>query len=83
MTIFGTGHDPFVQHGCPVSDCEIVNSRHQYPQRPLESFDAIVFNFNDKFWLTKRPKFQRQPHLLRYKILINESFMIFMVSADV
>ena len=62
MTIFGTGHEAFVQHGCPVSDCEIVNSPYQYPERPLESFDAIVFNFNDEFWLTKRPDFQRQPH---------------------
>jgi alpha-1,3-fucosyltransferase len=62
MTIFGTGHDTFVQHGCPVSDCEIVNSPHQYPGRPLDSYDAIVFNFNDEFWLTKKPIFNRQPH---------------------
>jgi alpha-1,3-fucosyltransferase len=62
MTIFGTGHDTFVQHGCPVSDCEIVNSPHQYPGRPLDSYDAIIFNFNDEFWLTKRPIFNRQPH---------------------
>ncbi|EFX72918.1 hypothetical protein DAPPUDRAFT_58316 [Daphnia pulex] len=62
MTIFGTGHDAFVQHGCPVSDCEIVNSPHQYPGRPLDSYDAIIFNFNDEFWLTKRPIFNRQPH---------------------
>jgi hypothetical protein len=62
MTIFGTGHDTFVQHGCPVSDCEIVNSPHQYPGRPLDSYDAIVFNFNDEFWLTKKPIFNRRPH---------------------
>lgn len=62
LTIFGTGHDAFVQHKCPVSDCEIVNSPHQYPGRPLESFDAILFNFNDEFWLNKRPKLHRRPH---------------------
>ncbi|EFX83647.1 hypothetical protein DAPPUDRAFT_23160, partial [Daphnia pulex] len=62
MTIFGTGHDAFVQQECPISDCEIVNSPHQYPYRPLSSFDAVIFNFNDEFWLTKRPHFQRQPH---------------------
>jgi alpha-1,3-fucosyltransferase len=62
MTIFGTGHDAFVQQECPVSDCEIVNSPYQYPYRPLSSFDAVIFNFNDEFWLTKRPHFQRQPH---------------------
>jgi alpha-1,3-fucosyltransferase len=63
MTIFGTGHDTFVQHGCPVSDCEIVNSPHQYPDRPLDSYDAIVFNFNDEFWLpNKMPIFNRRPH---------------------
>ncbi|KAK4025330.1 hypothetical protein OUZ56_014403 [Daphnia magna] len=62
MTIFGTGHDAFVQHGCPVSDCEIVNSPYQYPDRPLDSYDAILFNFNDEFWLSKRPEYQRRPH---------------------
>lgn len=62
MTIFGTGHDAFVQHGCPVSNCEIINSPHQYPDRPLDFFDAILFNFNDEFWLTERPNFERRPH---------------------
>jgi alpha-1,3-fucosyltransferase len=62
MTIFGTGHDTFVQHGCPVSDCEIVNSPHQYPGRPLDSYDAIIFNFNDEFVMKKKPVFNRLPH---------------------
>ena len=48
--IFGSGHDSFVDHGCPVSDCYIVNSPYQYPERPLDSFDAIIFNFNDQFY---------------------------------
>ena len=61
MTIFGTGHDVFVQHRCPVSDCEIVNSPYQYPDRSLDTFDAIVINFNDEFWLKKRPEFDRRP----------------------
>lgn len=61
LTVFGTGHDAFIQHGCPVSDCEIVNSPHQYPDRPLESYDAILLNFNDEFWMNKRPHFQRRP----------------------
>ena len=47
--IFGSGHDSFVDHGCPVSDCYIVNSPYQYPKRPLDSFDAIIFNLNDQF----------------------------------
>ena len=62
LTVFGTGNDAFVQHGCPASDCEIVNSPYQYSNRPLDSYDAILFNFNDEFWLTKRPQFQRRPH---------------------
>jgi alpha-1,3-fucosyltransferase len=62
MTIFGTGHDTFVHHGCPVSDCEIVNSPQQYPGRPLDSYDAIIFNFNDEFVMKKRPVFNRLPH---------------------
>ena len=62
FTIFGTGHDAFVRHGCPVSDCEIVNSPYQYPDRPLDSYEAILFNFNSEFWLLKWPQFQRKPH---------------------
>ena len=60
MIIFGTGHDAFVQQGCPVSDCEIISSPYQFPDRPLDSYDAIIFNFNDEFWLKRRPKFQRR-----------------------
>ena len=45
--IFGTGHDSFIDHGCPVNECYIVNSPHQYPKKQLQSYDAIVFNFHE------------------------------------
>ena len=45
--IFGTGHDSFIDHGCPISDCYIVNNQYQYPNKRLESYDAIIFNFHE------------------------------------
>ena len=59
VLIFGTGHDAFVRHNCPVSDCELVNSPYQFPERPITSYDAILFNINDQYGLARRPKFRR------------------------
>lgn len=45
---------------CPVSQCRIDvigRSIHQ----PLESYDAIIVNFNDQFKLTDVPRFYRRP----------------------
>ena len=48
---FGRGHDAFIQQGCEVSRCEIVTSPWQ---RPLETYDAILINLNDFYWLKER-----------------------------
>ena len=74
--IFGSGHDSFVDHKCPVSDCYIVNSPYQYPEIKLESYDAIVFNFHD-LHMSKMPPndtklFQRLPHQ-RFVFLTQEA----------
>jgi alpha-1,3-fucosyltransferase len=39
---FGTGHQPFIDAKCPVSDCYISNKRYAMP--PSE-YDAILFFF--------------------------------------
>lgn len=70
--IFGSGSDVFSAHGCQVSDCEIFNSRFQYPHRTLDSYDAIIFNFNDEYVLDQWPKFVRQPHQ-RFILLTQEA----------
>ena len=64
--IFGTGHDSFIDHGCPISDCYIVNNQYQYPNKRLESYDAIVFNFHELYLPKMLPDdtklFKRLPH---------------------
>ncbi|XP_046456185.1 alpha-(1,3)-fucosyltransferase C-like [Daphnia pulex] len=75
VVIFGTGHDAFVQHGCPVSDCELVNSPYQYPERPVDSYDAIVFNINDQFGVGSRRPYadgNQRPATQRYVFFTQE-----------
>ncbi|EFX63532.1 hypothetical protein DAPPUDRAFT_67044, partial [Daphnia pulex] len=75
VVIFGTGHDAFVQHGCPVSDCELVNSPYQYPERSVDSYDAIVFNINDQFGVGSRRPYadgNQRPATQRYVFLTQE-----------
>ncbi|GBP51729.1 Alpha-(1,3)-fucosyltransferase C [Eumeta japonica] len=38
---FGAGKSAFVQHGCPVADCEITDDRLRVPQH---HFDALLFH---------------------------------------
>ncbi len=70
--IFGSGRDTFQKHGCPVTDCEIFNSQHQYPEKPLDSYDAIIFNFNDEYILNRWPKFERKANQ-RFVFLTQEA----------
>jgi alpha-1,3-fucosyltransferase len=75
VLIFGTGHDAFVLHKCRFSDCELVNSPYQYPERPVDSYDAIVFNINDQFGVgSKRPYFDKnkRPANQRYVFFTQE-----------
>ena len=75
VLIFGTGHDAFVQHGCPVSDCELINSPYQYPERSVDSYDAIVFNINDQFGFGNRrphPDGNQRPATQRYVFFTQE-----------
>lgn len=62
---FGTGREVFQLHRCQVDACEIVVSRYQFPERPLDSYDAIVINLNDQMWLYELPNSDldgRKPH---------------------
>ena len=66
---FGTGHQPFIDHGCPVSNCYIqVNESSEFWSRAtsnnseiLKSFDAVVINIYHLFFLPnyERPAGQR------------------------
>jgi len=66
---FGTGHQPFIDHGCPVSYCYIqVNESSEFWSRAtannseiLKSFDAVVINIYKLFFLPnyERPAGQR------------------------
>lgn len=54
--VFGTGHEPFVRHGCEVSQCEIF---HNESALPLKDYDAIIMNMH-VIWLTELPYFKRR-----------------------
>jgi alpha-1,3-fucosyltransferase len=78
VVIFGTGHDAFVQHGCPVSDCELVNSPYQYPERPVDSYNAIVFNINDQFGVGSRRPYadgNQRPATQRYTSFLHRNHL--------
>ncbi len=63
VTVFGSGHKAFIQQGCEFTECEIVNSQWQYPERPLSSYEAVIFLFNnhDPKWLVNQlPSFNYQ-----------------------
>lgn len=67
---FGRGHEPFVQHSCEFTQCEIVTNPWQ---RPLEAFDAIVINVNDFYWLKELPPVRLRTRDQRYVFLTQES----------
>ena len=67
---FGRGRQPFVQHGCEYNRCEIVISPWE---RPLELYDAVIFNLNDFFWLKELPPLRLRRPGQRYVFLTQES----------
>ena len=64
--IFGFGHEPFVRHGCEISDCVIFNqssSSSGTSTSALKEFDAIIMHMST-IWSSdlpehERPKYQR------------------------
>jgi len=74
---FGIGHQPFIDHGCPVSNCFIqVNESSEFWSRAtannsevLKSFDAVVINIYNLVFL---PDFER-PFSQRFIWLSEES----------
>ena len=44
--LLGTGRDPFIRHGCDVTDCIINDRQHNNNNRSMNSYDAVVFNMN-------------------------------------
>ncbi len=66
---FGTGHQPFIDHGCPISNCFIqTNESSEFwlkatanDSKGLKSFDAVVVNAAFLYFLPgyKRPDGQR------------------------
>ena len=74
---FGTGHQPFIDHGCPISNCFIqVNESSEFWSRAtannsevLKSFDAVVLNIYN---LTFLPDYER-PASQRFVWLSQES----------
>ena len=59
ILIFGSGRDIFDRHNCPVKDCELVFSPEQFPDRPVSSYDAVLFNINNQYELHSLPKSRR------------------------
>lgn len=41
--ILGTGSDGFFRHGCEYTNCFVTQD---IEERPIETFDAVVFNMN-------------------------------------
>lgn len=72
--LFGAGRDVFRLHQCEVSDCELVLSHDQQPFRHqnVSSYDAIVFNFIDDFWVSRLPKQQERNPNQRYVFFTKE-----------
>ncbi|XP_046449216.1 alpha-(1,3)-fucosyltransferase C-like [Daphnia pulex] len=65
---FGLGHEPFIAHGCEVSDCIVFD---QPKILPLEEYDAILVHVHE-LWKTRMPDFHRQKHQ-RFVFLTQES----------
>ena len=72
VIVFGNGREVFKQQGCPVHHCEIIVSPWQYPERPLDSYDAIVINLNDEMWLDELPNSENRKENQRYVFFTQE-----------
>ena len=65
VAAFGTGHKPFVDHGCSITNCYIqANSSEFWSQairndsEILKSFDAVLVNVHE-LWLSFLPNYER------------------------
>jgi alpha-1,3-fucosyltransferase len=58
---FGLGHQPFLQHGCQISDCVVYDNATTPELLPLEDYDAIIIHMHE-LWLTHLPEFKRKAH---------------------
>nr|CAD7568327.1 unnamed protein product [Timema californicum] len=59
---FGVGREPFINAGCPVTNCTIVDRSDGYLPLPIEDFNAIWFHMVDASGVhfpLKRNKHQR------------------------
>nr|CAD7195380.1 unnamed protein product [Timema douglasi] len=59
---FGVGREPFINAGCPVTNCTIVDRSDGYLPLPIEDFNAIWFHMVDSSGVhfpLKRNKHQR------------------------
>lgn len=73
--LFGAGREVFRQHGCEVTDCELVLNREQFPSidYPLATYDAIVFNANNDYPIIEVPTPEERNLSQRYVFLTQES----------
>ena len=53
---FGTGQDAFIENKCFIKEC-YLSYYEQYPDKPLSSYDAVIFNFNEESWKLKTPDY--------------------------
>ena len=58
-SVFGLGHQPFLQKGCEISDCVVFDNKLSI--LPLEEYDAIIVHMHE-LWLTQMPNFDRRAH---------------------
>ena len=70
VRVFGIGSEAFREQGCQFDRCQITSNRSE---RPLESYDAIIVNFNDEFVLKDFPELGRRRQHQRYVFFTQES----------
>jgi len=58
---FGFGHEPFVKHGCEISDCILFDNATSPDLLPTEDYDAIVLHMHE-LWITGHPNYNRQKY---------------------
>jgi alpha-1,3-fucosyltransferase len=58
---FGIGHEPFVQHGCEISDCILFDNATSPDLLPIEDYDAIILHMHE-LWITGHPIYNRQKY---------------------
>ena len=58
---FGFGHEPFVQHGCEISDCILFDNATSPDLLPIEDYDAIILHMHE-LWITGHPIYNRKKH---------------------